>query len=88
MEKSCSNCFFSFFFFFEVPKEICSQCKFPMCSAKCSEEHVKMPECAIMAKHQYFNLSSKFLVFSKNNVQMVQQFSKNHISLCVDLGSE
>ena len=63
MEKSCSNCFLSFFFFFfEVPKEICSQCKFPMCSAKCSEEHVKMPECAIMAKHQYFNLSSKFLV--------------------------
>jgi hypothetical protein len=28
-----------------------------------------MPECAIMAKHQYFNLSSKFLVFSQNNVQ-------------------
>ena len=67
MGKNCSNFFFSFFF--KVPKEICSQCKFPMCSAKCGEEHVKMPECAIMAKHQYFNLSSKFLVFSQNNVQ-------------------
>ena len=56
-----------------MPKEICSQCKFPMCSAKCVEEHVKMPECAIMAKHQYFNLSSKFLVL----VRTMSRWSSN-----------
>ena len=39
------------FFFFEVPEEKCSHCNFPMCSAKCGQEHIKMPECAILAKH-------------------------------------